>query len=67
MGVVIWNCSCLANDISKIFEVYWSLGVTNSKIPDVWPPELETQINVDNPVPVTNANHSYSTYISVRF
>lgn len=43
---MVTNCTCLANDIVKIFEVYWRLGEPNAQIPSKWPEELSTSINI---------------------
>ena len=34
LGVLAMNCPTLAEDMSKIFEVYWTLGGPNQQIPD---------------------------------
>ena len=45
LGLMTYNCSCLAEDMSKIFEVYWDLALPKSKIPDLWPDKYKTSIN----------------------
>ena len=40
-----YNCSCLADDLGKIFDVYWLLARKDAKIPDPWPKKYETSIN----------------------
>lgn len=52
VGAVVYNCSCLAEDLEKIFEIYWMLGVPGAKIPSTYPPELETDFNVTEPANV---------------
>lgn len=49
-GVTIRKCPVLAEDLMKIFEVYWDLGRDDSEIPVKWPAELETNINVETPL-----------------
>jgi phospholipase D3/4 len=41
-----YNCSCLGNDISKIFEAYWMLSLPGSKLPSPWPSIYNTDINL---------------------
>ena len=41
-----YNCSCLATDVSKIFEVYWLLATPTSHIPVKWPTQYRTGINL---------------------
>ena len=49
-GVTVRKCPVLALDLLKVFEVYWLLGEEDSRIPDKWPPELSTGINVHTPL-----------------
>lgn len=65
LGAVVYNCSCLAKDMGKIFDVYWMLGAPNATIPQNWPPNLSTGIN-DNTSMVIKFNDSQATtYLSV--
>jgi hypothetical protein len=34
MGVLVKNCPKLAEDMGKIFDVYWMLGGEGTSIPD---------------------------------
>lgn len=52
LGIVGFDCSCLATDVAKIFDVYWKLGENNSKIPPRWPDEFRTYINDSRPMQV---------------
>ncbi|KAL1130822.1 hypothetical protein AAG570_012063 [Ranatra chinensis] len=71
MGLFISNCSCLVHDISKIFDViytvlqvYWSMGLENAEIPDKWPDSLATQFNAITPL-ITNVNYNpAAVYVS---
>lgn len=49
VGVIVYNCSCLAEDLDKIFQIYWMLGVPDAVIPPSYPPELETDFNNTDP------------------
>uniref|UniRef100_G3VES0 5'-3' exonuclease PLD3 n=1 Tax=Sarcophilus harrisii TaxID=9305 RepID=G3VES0_SARHA len=42
LGVVVYNCSCLAQDLAKVFEAYWYLGQPDSSIPSPWPDNYTT-------------------------
>ncbi|KAI4457676.1 phospholipase d - related [Holotrichia oblita] len=64
MGIVGYNCSCLADDIGKIFDVYWQLGEKGAKIPDHWPYELHTKYNNNTPMNVITNTSSYQVYVS---
>ncbi|CAG2112046.1 unnamed protein product [Medioppia subpectinata] len=64
LGIVLNDCQTLANDLSKIFEVYWYLGVENSTIPKQWPQELATDFNATNPLSISMNQTDYSVYLS---
>lgn len=66
LGVLVRNCSCLAEDLSKVFSVYWDMGKNNSSVPPRWPKKYKTHMNISNPLPIifNNAFES-NVYISV--
>ncbi|XP_075892721.1 5'-3' exonuclease PLD3 [Nelusetta ayraudi] len=49
LGAVVYNCSCLAADLGKIFEAYWLLGDSQS-VPSPWPSSFSTPYNKDTPL-----------------
>ncbi|VDP02814.1 unnamed protein product [Schistosoma margrebowiei] len=55
LGVLIYNCPEMMNDLEKIWKVYWSLGNPNGSVPQKWPEELATNYNRSNPL-ITNIN-----------
>ncbi|RUS87670.1 hypothetical protein EGW08_004593 [Elysia chlorotica] len=63
-GVLIEDCPCLGEDAAKIFEVYWYLGNPNSHIPQHWPANLSTAINVSNPAVLNYNDTNGEVYIS---
>ncbi|XP_017272816.1 5'-3' exonuclease PLD4 isoform X2 [Kryptolebias marmoratus] len=64
LGVVVYNCSSLANDLHKIFKSYWVMGLSNSSLPQPWPAEYDTDINKQHPLLVEEDNTTTSLYIS---
>ncbi|KAK7068336.1 catalytic activity protein [Halocaridina rubra] len=64
VGILISNCSCLAEDMSKIFEVYWQLGKEGAEIPVIWPSYLQTSFNIENQMPVALSGSLVHTYLS---
>ncbi|XP_068633790.1 5'-3' exonuclease PLD3-like isoform X2 [Battus philenor] len=64
LGIVAYNCSCMATDLGKIFDVYWQLGETDAVVPDSWPESLATDINIQHPVNISDGQRSYGAYIS---
>ncbi|XP_067847772.1 5'-3' exonuclease PLD3 isoform X2 [Heptranchias perlo] len=64
LGAVVYNCSCLANDFSKIFEAYWSLGQPNATIPSPWPSSYSTKFNKETPLEIKLNGTAAKTYFS---
>lgn len=62
----MYNCSCLASDMSKIFDVYWYLGAPNSTIPSTWPASLDTSINNKTTLQIKFNDSEAATYLSVH-
>ncbi|XP_010165001.1 phospholipase D3, partial [Antrostomus carolinensis] len=50
LGAAVYNCSCLAKDLGKIFEAYWVLGVPGATIPVPWPGNYSTTFNMETPL-----------------
>lgn len=51
VGLLVEDCSCLAQDASRIFDVYWSIGgTTNGSLPPYWPARLSALSNSQNPL-----------------
>ncbi|XP_041325106.1 5'-3' exonuclease PLD3-like, partial [Pyrgilauda ruficollis] len=65
LGAAIYNCSCLAKDLGKIFEAYWSLGVPDASIPAPWPDNFSTSINLQTPLETTLNDTAAAVYFSV--
>uniref|UniRef100_A0A665UWX0 Phospholipase D family member 4 n=2 Tax=Echeneis naucrates TaxID=173247 RepID=A0A665UWX0_ECHNA len=64
VGVVIYNCSSLAQDLHKIFQSYWVMGHPNSTLPRPWPSKYDTAINKHHPLLLEADNVSSSIYLS---
>ncbi|KAK6732489.1 hypothetical protein RB195_016706 [Necator americanus] len=67
LGVHIQNCPCLAEDLHKIFRVYWHLGKTGSKIPRTWPAKFETSFNIGSPMEMILKGVKTDVFISKLF
>lgn len=50
LGVVIYNCSWLAQDLEKTFQTYWILGMPHAVVPRHWPGNFSTHINRFHPL-----------------
>ncbi|XP_077174793.1 5'-3' exonuclease PLD3 isoform X2 [Paroedura picta] len=64
LGVAIYNCSCLAQDLGKLFEVYWALGLPNATIPSPWPANFSTPYNKETPLALRLNDTEAGVYLS---
>ncbi|XP_069799598.1 5'-3' exonuclease PLD3 [Dendropsophus ebraccatus] len=64
LGTTVYNCTCLAQDLEKIFEVYWALGEENATIPSPWPDTFSTIYNKETPMEVSLNNTVSHVYLS---
>lgn len=65
LGAVVYDCSCLAEDLGKIFEAYWYLNQTTT-VPVHWPSKFSTLYNKDTPMQLSLNGTDASVYLSVR-
>lgn len=63
--MAVYNCSCLAQDLGKMFEVYWALGLPNATIPSPWPERFSTSYNKERPLELMLNGTKASVYLSV--
>ncbi|NXH80623.1 PLD3 Phospholipase, partial [Edolisoma coerulescens] len=66
LGAAVYNCSCLAEDLGKIFEAYWALGVPDASIPAPWPDNYSTAFNAETPLELALNDTAAAVYFSVR-
>lgn len=64
LGALVTDCPCLAQDIGKIFEVYWAMGAEGARLPKSWPARLDTPFNADNPLRVALNASDYLSFFS---
>lgn len=62
---MVYNCSCLATDLGKIFDAYWFLGDSQS-VPSPWPASFSTLYNKDTPLQLPLNGTPSHVYLSVR-
>lgn len=66
LGAAVYNCSCLARDLGKVFEAYWVLGLPNASIPTPWPATFSTSFNMETPLELNLNDTPAAVYFSVR-
>uniref|UniRef100_A0A672V5Z6 5'-3' exonuclease PLD3 n=2 Tax=Strigops habroptila TaxID=2489341 RepID=A0A672V5Z6_STRHB len=64
LGAAVYNCSCLAEDLGKIFEAYWALGVPGASIPVPWPANYSTAFNAETPLELQLNGSAAAVYFS---
>lgn len=64
LGATVYNCSCMVQDLQKLFEAYWSLGAPGATVPSPWPSNYSTTYNKDTPLEVELNGTSSDVYLS---
>uniref|UniRef100_A0A3Q1I884 PLD phosphodiesterase domain-containing protein n=1 Tax=Anabas testudineus TaxID=64144 RepID=A0A3Q1I884_ANATE len=63
LGVLVYNCSCLALDLHRVFGLYWGLQYKDF-IPSFWSKRLFALFNRDTPLELTLNNTKAQAYFS---
>jgi len=61
---VVYNCSCLAQDMLKLFTIYWEMAIPTNTVPASWPTSLDTAYNKDTPLPLLINGTSSSVFLA---
>lgn len=64
LGVLVYDCSCLALDLHRVFSLYWGLKLRDF-VPSYWSKRLFALFNRDAPLELTINNTKAQAYISV--
>eukprot|EP00118_Oscarella_pearsei_P004359 m.18508 g.18508 ORF g.18508 m.18508 type:complete len:442 (+) comp27672_c0_seq1:75-1400(+) len=63
LGVIALNCSCLANQLTKAFSMYWAMALPDAKIPSKWSSSYATKFNLGSPLLLNiNGTSSQATF-----
>ncbi|XP_073338624.1 inactive phospholipase D5-like [Pagrus major] len=63
LGVLVYNCSCLALDLHRVFSLYWGLQYKDF-IPSFWSKRLFALFNKDSPLDLTINSSKAQAFIS---
>uniref|UniRef100_UPI0037E7D587 inactive phospholipase D5-like n=1 Tax=Semicossyphus pulcher TaxID=241346 RepID=UPI0037E7D587 len=63
LGVLVYNCSCLALDLHKVFSLYWGLQYKDF-IPSFWSKRLFALFNRDEPLELSLNSTKAQAYVS---
>lgn len=65
LGVIVYDCSCLAMDLHRIFALYWQLQYRDY-IPSIWSKRVTAVFSKDEPLELKLNNTDAYAYVSVR-
>ncbi|KJH45904.1 phospholipase D domain protein [Dictyocaulus viviparus] len=64
LGIAVFNCPCLADDLRKLHKIYWKMGAPRAKIPKSWPTTYDTSAYHERPTTVPQRNGNQAVYFS---
>ncbi|XP_053133912.1 5'-3' exonuclease PLD3-like isoform X2 [Hemicordylus capensis] len=64
LGAVLYNCSCLARDLRRVFAIYRLLGEPGASIPAQWPASLAAESSREQPLKLQLNGTSAELYLS---
>ncbi|CAJ0588238.1 unnamed protein product [Cylicocyclus nassatus] len=64
LGLAVYNCPCLANDLTRLLEIYWEMGAPGAKIPNSWPDSLATPAYHERPTSVPQSKGDQAVYMT---
>lgn len=65
LGVVVYNCSCLALDLHRVFSFYWQLH-ERDYIPSIWSKRVTALYGTQNALELQLNATKATAYVSVR-
>ncbi|XP_070806496.1 LOW QUALITY PROTEIN: 5'-3' exonuclease PLD3-like [Pituophis catenifer annectens] len=64
LGIALYNCSCLAKDLHRIFAMYQILGKEGASLPTTWPRDLAAESSLEEPRKIQLNGVEAQVYIS---
>ncbi|XP_032655343.1 5'-3' exonuclease PLD3-like isoform X2 [Chelonoidis abingdonii] len=64
LGAVLYNCSCVAGDLHRIFAMYHALGGQGASLPTVWPAYVSAKSSLSHPLKLQLNGSSAELYLS---
>ncbi|GMT09481.1 hypothetical protein PFISCL1PPCAC_778 [Pristionchus fissidentatus] len=52
IGISVFNCPCIAEDVKRMIDIYWEMGAEGAVLPTHWSNEYSTNANHDMPYKV---------------
>lgn len=65
LGLVVYNCSCLALDLHRVFSFYWQLH-ERDYIPSIWSKRVTALYGKHNALELELNTTKATAYVSVR-
>lgn len=66
LGVVVYNCSCLALDLHRVFSFYWQLH-ERDYIPSIWSKRVTALYGKNNALQLQLNSTPATAYVSVSY
>ncbi|XP_050816745.1 5'-3' exonuclease PLD3-like isoform X3 [Gopherus flavomarginatus] len=64
LGAVLYNCSCVAGDLHRIFAMYHALGGQGASLPTMWPAYVSAKSSLSHPLKLQLNGSSAELYLS---
>ncbi|VDM64495.1 unnamed protein product [Angiostrongylus costaricensis] len=64
LGMAVFDCPCLAEDLTKLLQIHWDMGAPGAKIPDSWPMVYATSAYHERPTTVPQSEGDQAVYFS---
>ncbi|CAI5452529.1 unnamed protein product [Caenorhabditis angaria] len=66
LGLAVFNCPCVGEDLKNLLEIYWRMGAPGATIPQKWDDNLAASANHEKPLSVysTTQKETEAIYIS---
>ncbi|XP_030424157.1 phospholipase D3-like isoform X3 [Gopherus evgoodei] len=64
LGAVLYNCSCVAGDLHRIFAMYRALGGQGASLPTMWPAYVSAKSSLSHPLKLQLNGSSAELYLS---
>uniref|UniRef100_A0A0K0DC18 Phospholipase D domain protein n=1 Tax=Angiostrongylus cantonensis TaxID=6313 RepID=A0A0K0DC18_ANGCA len=64
LGMAVFDCPCLAEDLTKLLQIHWDMGAPGAKIPASWPVAYATSAYHERPTTVPQSEGDQAVYFS---
>uniref|UniRef100_A0A914CJI2 PLD phosphodiesterase domain-containing protein n=1 Tax=Acrobeloides nanus TaxID=290746 RepID=A0A914CJI2_9BILA len=65
LGIAVFDCPCLGEDIAKILDIYWQIGAPDAVIPENFPDPVKSPYNENSSMTVLLNDEESLVYFAV--